>query len=293
MTTHDDERLRRPARLRSLQLPDATVTYLPDGVVQLHPHAWLPGAGDVWAQHPEYLDAAGDLVASIGALLVERGDRAMLVDAGFGPLAEPAQPGMPHGAIRGGDLLESLAAVGRRPEDIDTVAVTHLHPDHIGWLWQPAPGHDRPPFAHSDVVLAGPEWAQRGLAAAAHPMGAEIIAAMAPMVRTVADGEEIFPGVRALFTAGHTAGHAAYVLTSGGQRLIAFGDALHTPIQVDHPEWSAAPDHDPGQSADARRRLVRELAEPATLGFGVHFADVVFGRVRRDGPGPAWEPVTG
>jgi hypothetical protein len=71
-----------------------------------------------------------------------------------------------------------------------------------------------------------------------------------------------------------------------------FGDALHSPIQVDHPEWSAAPDHDPDLSADFRHRLVAELAEPNTIGFGIHFADVVFGHVDRGGNGPAWQPVS-
>jgi glyoxylase-like metal-dependent hydrolase (beta-lactamase superfamily II) len=90
---------------------------------------------------------------------------------------------------------------------------------------------------------------------------------------------------------GHTPGHTEYVISSGGQRLIAFGDALHSPIQVGHPEWSAVVDHDPARAAEQRHRLVAELAEPDTIGFGIHFADVGFGRVRRDGTGSSWEPV--
>lgn len=78
---------------------------------------------------------------------------------------------------------------------------------------------------------------------------------------------------------------------SGGQRLIAFGDALHTPLQVEHPEWSCVYDHDPVRAADHRRRLVAELAEPGTIGFGVHFADVVFGRVERRDKGLTWQPL--
>ncbi|WP_442809417.1 hypothetical protein [Streptomyces sp. NBC_01335] len=50
-------------------------------------------------------------------------------------------------------------------------------------------------------------------------------------------------------------------------------------------------DSDPVRAAGHRRRLVDELAEPGTIGFGIHVADVVFGRVRRDGDGPAWKPV--
>ncbi|MFF5973789.1 MBL fold metallo-hydrolase [Streptomyces sp. NPDC012769] len=137
--------------------------------------------------------------------------------------------------------------------------------------------------------MSAPEWARRERFAAEGM--AEEIAGLAPYVRTVTDGEEVFPGVRVRVTAGHTEGHAEYVVTGGGRRLIAFGDALHSPLQVDHPAWSSAFDHDPVTSAARRQALVAELSEPGTLGFGGHFADVVFGRVDPAGAGPAWIPV--
>ncbi|MBV2364521.1 MBL fold metallo-hydrolase [Streptomonospora nanhaiensis] len=285
------ERLRRPAGIRSLRLGDTRVTYLPDGAVLLPPRGWLPDTTEeVWAAHPEYLDATGHLVASIGGLLVEYGGRALLIDSGFGPRSLPADPQTPRGPIHGGALLDSLARAGRRPEDVEAVAFTHLHPDHLGWVEDPSPGTDRPPFAHAAHLVSEPEWAgHAGLTAGGM---AGTVAALAPRVRTVADGEEVFPGVRVRITAGHTAGHAEYVITGGGQRLIAFGDSLHSPIQVGHPEWSAAVDHDPARSAGHRRALAAELEEPGTIGFGIHFADAQFGRVRRDGGGArVWAPL--
>ncbi|MFJ8312046.1 MULTISPECIES: MBL fold metallo-hydrolase [unclassified Streptomyces] len=285
-----NERLRRPAGIRSLRLSDTRVSFVPDGDVRLRPRDLLQDTTDeVWAAHPEYLDASGNLVASIGSLLVEHGDRALLIDAGFGPQTIPAAPDGPRGVIHGGSLLDSLAELGRSPEEIEAVAFTHLHPDHLGWAWHPAPGRDGAVFAHADYLVSEQEWAQRDQLAAQGMT--EEVTAMAPHVRTVTDGQEIFPGVRMRITAGHTPGHAEYVISSGGQRLIAFGDALHSPIQVDHPEWSSAFDHDPVRSAGHRRRLVAELAEPGTIGFGNHFADVVFGQVRRDAGGPARRPL--
>ncbi|MEV6795668.1 MBL fold metallo-hydrolase [Streptomyces sp. NPDC051320] len=288
-TGHQEERLRRPAGIRSLLLGDTRVSFVPDGDVRLPPRGWLPDTTDeVWAAHPEYLDASGHLVASIGALLVEQDDRALLIDAGVGPVTLPPDPSVPRGAIHGGALLDNLAELGRRPEEIEAVAFTHLHPDHIGWTRHPGAPDDRPPFAHADYLVSEPEWAQRDLLAA-HGLN-DVITAMAPHVRTVTDGQEIFPGVRVRITAGHTAGHAEYVITADGQRLVAFGDALHSPIQIAHPEWSASVDDDPVRSADHRRRLVAELAQPHTIGFGIHLADVVFGRVQRDGDVPVWHP---
>lgn len=284
------ERLRRPSTIRSMWLGDTRVSYVPDGDVRLPPRGWLPDTTDgVWAAHPEYLDRSAQLVASIGGLLVENGDDALLIDAGFGPETLPPDPGTPRGVIRGGALLDNLAALGRRPEEIAAVAFTHLHVDHLGWAWHRVPGTDRPAFAHAEYLVSGPEWSQHEALAASGM--AEEVAAMAPRVRTVTDGQEIRPGVRVRLTAGHTVGHAEYVITSGGYRLIAFGDAMHSPIQVEHPEWSAAVDHDPVRSADHRRRLVAELEEPGTIGFGIHFADVAFGRVGRGVSGPVWRPL--
>ena len=272
------ERFRRPGEVRSLWLGEVRVSFVPDGVIQGVPRAWLPDSTDeFWAAHPEYLDGSGHLVASIGGLLVESGGRALLIDAGWGPVSLPAVPGRPNGAVRGGALPAGLRVLGRGPEEIEAVAFTHLHVDHYGWAWRPGAV-----FGRAEYVVAEAEWAESDVGV---PEGVR--------VRTVADGEEVFPGVRVRVTGGHTAGHAEYVITGGGRRLIAFGDAMHAPVQADRPEWSCVYDVDGVRSAGHRRRLLAELERPDTIGFGVHFADVVFGRVARDGAGPAWRPVDG
>ncbi|NUW45273.1 MBL fold metallo-hydrolase [Nonomuraea rhodomycinica] len=287
-TLVDPARLSREPRVRSIELDDLTITYVPDGAVRLKPGGWLPAATAAdWAEHRDHLDDDGFLVAGIGGLLVERGDRALLIDTGFGPESHPDDPANPLlGRLYGGELLDSLRRLGRTPERIEAVAITHLHPDHLGWAWSAAPGETAPPFAHAAHLVAAPEWEGRDLDAEPR------LAVMEPRVRTVVDGEEIFPGVRASFAAGHTVGHTTYTITGGGRRLIAFGDALHAPIQVTHPEWSCGIDHDPVASAEHRRRLVEELSCPGTIGYGGHFADVVFGRAEPQPDGRfTWIPV--
>jgi glyoxylase-like metal-dependent hydrolase (beta-lactamase superfamily II) len=52
-------------------------------------------------------------------------------------------------------------------------------------------------------------------------------------VRLISDGDEVAPGVTAVVTPGHSAGHTSYVVTtSRGNRLVAFGDCFHTPAQL-------------------------------------------------------------
>ncbi|WP_227984442.1 MBL fold metallo-hydrolase [Nocardia spumae] len=285
-----DHRLSSPPGIRSIWLGDTKVSFVPDGVIQGKPLAWLPDSTEqTWTAHPEYLDSSGYLVAGVGALLVEHGDRALLIDAGFGPQSMPAEPGSPNGALHSGALPENLARLGRTPAEIESVAFTHLHVDHIGWARSSTEG-DAPVFADSEYLVAEPEWSNRRQLENGGTT-AEIAATLAPRVRTVADGQTIFPGVEVQISGGHTLGHAQYVITGGGIRLIAFGDALHSPIQVARPEWSCVYDHDPARAVDQRRRLLAELAQPGTIGYGNHFADVVFGQVRRDGDRMAWHPV--
>ncbi|GKQ40654.1 MBL fold metallo-hydrolase [Streptomyces sp. A012304] len=288
--SHLDERLRRPSGIRSLTLGDTKLSYVPDGTALLDARVCLPDATEeFWAQHPEYLDEAGHLVAGVGGLLVERDGRALLIDAGFGPQTiEP--PLSPVGTLSGGALLDNLAKLGRTPAQIEAVAFTHLHPDHIGWAYHPAPGGDLPAFTSADYVITDPEWT--------HPprpedsgLTSEILDTLRPRVRTVTDGEEIFPGVRVMLMPGHSAGHTGYVISAGGKRVVVFGDVFHSPVQIGNPELAFSFDHDRGQNESFRRTLITELTQPDTIGFGQHFADVVFGRVHSDGDRPAWRPV--
>ncbi|WP_433194550.1 MBL fold metallo-hydrolase [Nocardia sp. CA-107356] len=277
----------RPATSHHRQLGAHHITYLPDGVALLDPRVWLPGSDDrILTEHAHLINPDGYLVASIGALLIEYANRTMLIDAGFGPLAVPT----PYGLMRGGQLLTSLAATGKAPADIELIAITHLHLDHIGWLWQSMPATTASPFADTPVLVGDTEWDHRDLALASG-ISQEMLDTFTAHVHTIADGEEIFPGVHALATPGHSRGHLAYTITSPGHRLIAFGDAMQTPLQITHPELCAAVDDDPAESETTSRRLIDELTAPDTLGFGMHFSDVQFGRVTTDTRGEqVWLP---
>lgn len=271
----------RVAGIRTMDFGELRLSYVPDGFVHLKPGGWFPTATEQdWVGHERYLDEEGRAVASVGGLLVECGDRALLIDAGFGRVDWPDNPDMPSmGAAQGGKLLDSLRALGRQPADIEAVAITHIHPDHIGWAIEPELA-----FSNASYVFGETEWARR--AEAAHVRD-DAVATLEPFARTAAAGEEFFPGVSVLPTPGHTPGHSAYVLASGGQRMIAFGDAMHSPAQIAHPEWAVSADADPVEAVRSRQLLLAELRKPDTLGFGIHFGDAQFGRVVE----ARWQPI--
>jgi glyoxylase-like metal-dependent hydrolase (beta-lactamase superfamily II) len=284
-TTPDPERFRRPSGIRTLTLGDTKLSYVPDGGATLNARMLLPEPSEeFWAQHAGYLDEDGHLMASVGGLLVERDGHALLIDAGVGPISV-GPPLNTYGVQTGGKLLDSLATLGRSPADIEAVALTHLHNDHFGWAWLPA---DRPAFTGTPYLVAESEWTQRHYPEA-QGMG-DMIKALAPQVRTVSEDEEIFPGVHVRYTPGHSPGHAAYVISASGQKVIAFGDAFHTPLQVPHPRWENTFDYDHAQSTSLRESLVLELAEPDTIGFAIHFPEP-FGRVRIEDNQATWQPI--
>lgn len=283
-------RLCRPARIRSLRVGQLRVSYVPDGAVKMVPRSLFPATSDeTWARNGQYLDPSGWLTISAGGLLIEHGERAMLVDAGYGPFTEPVSM-MEHGmaSMYGGSLLESLAELGRTPHEIEAVALTHLHVEHLGWAAHPGPDSHHPAFRHSAYLLSQREWENRHTT---FGVTEEIADTLAPQVRIVTDGDEVFPGVRAIALPGHTAGQMGYEVTSGDDRLLAFADVLHSPVQAAHPDWAIVGEPATGESSRLRRQVLGQLADEGTIGFGIHFADVPFGRVRRAGDAFTWEPL--
>ncbi|GAA5104760.1 MBL fold metallo-hydrolase [Nocardia iowensis] len=278
------DRFTRPATVYSHQFGAHRVTYLPDGVALVEPRAWLPAADEeMWLDHTHLINPDGYLVASVGALMIEIDHHTMLIDTGVGPLALPT----PFGLLRGGQLLESLAAVDKSSDDIDLIALTHLHLDHLGWLWQSAPGQSASPFAHAEVLVGAVEWSHPELANT-DGVANEMLDVFASQVHTITDGQTILPGVEAIATPGHTLGHIAYSIGSGGRRLLAFGDAIASPIQISHPHLTSASDDDPVRSVTTARHLINELSRDDTTGFGLHFADVQLGHVTQTSLGRRW-----
>jgi glyoxylase-like metal-dependent hydrolase (beta-lactamase superfamily II) len=282
-------RLGVPSAVRSLQLDDVAATYAVDGTLAMRPAEFFPDIpSDYWDSRPHLLTAAGHLTVSAGGLLVERDGATLLIDTGVGRTAAD----FAFGTTDCGSMLDVLAMLGRDPADIDVVAFTHLHFDHVGWAFDMG----RKTFPNARYVMAAKEWAphERGTHHDDTVTPSQVIPQLAAdALILVEDDAEVMPGVRAIVTPGHSPGHTSYVVTSrSGHRLIVFGDIFHIPAQLARPDWMSAADPNPTAVLSARRRLLAELSEPDTVGFGFHFGDQAFGRVNRDCSGaPTWEPV--
>ncbi|MEW2296118.1 MBL fold metallo-hydrolase [Streptomyces sp. NPDC006743] len=284
--------LNRQSAVRSLVLGDVRVTYVVDGAMAMLPSGFFPGVPrQYWDAHPELLDESGRVPMSAGGLLVERDGRRLLIDAGLGPVRGPVRvSGDLVGHSDCGALPATLAALGHAPEDVGAVAFTHLHVDHTGWAFTPGRTPDKweKTFPRARYLVAAPEWAPHdcGTTVPGAPE-ADVLTRIGADHTPFDDGDEIFPGVRALITPGHSPGHTSYVIDAAGERVIVLGDVFHAPAQLTHPDWPSRPDIDRAGVRAARRRLTAELGQPGTIGFAFHFGDQAFGRLT----GTGWAPV--
>jgi glyoxylase-like metal-dependent hydrolase (beta-lactamase superfamily II) len=202
-----------------------------------------------------------------------------------------------------GKLGASLEAAGTSPRDIDTVILTHGHPDHLGGLLDPATG--APTFPEAEVVLSGAElafWAEEetgerlgvlfadgpGFRASMHG----VLQALGDRVRTVGADEEVLPGIRSIPSPGHTPGHICLGLEAGGKEVLFTGDAIaYTHAAFEHPEWQNLVDADPEEAGRTRRRLLDRAATDRMLILGYHFPFPGLGYALPQGGAYRWHPA--
>ncbi len=224
-------------------------------------------------------------------LLVELGRHVVLIDTGAGP-----------GGRSSGAILARLEMAGIRPRDVDTVILTHAHPDHIGGT---VGAGGRPVFSSARHVISECEWEFWGhsnpdlsrlripheVKERIGPVARRSIETLRFQIET-SDGErEIVPGVRVLPAPGHTPGHMAVLIESDGERLLHIGDAAVHPLHVEFPELQNGFDQNPDQAARTRRALL-DLAESERLKLmAFHFPFPSVGQIRRRRAGGwDWSP---
>jgi glyoxylase-like metal-dependent hydrolase (beta-lactamase superfamily II) len=266
------------------------VTALSDGTVDLPVDQLLKQSPDktVRALHAAFL--ATPTETSVNAYLINTGSRLVLVDTGAGNLFGPTL----------GRLASNLQASGYRPEDVDDILLTHLHPDHVGGL---AAGGARV-FPNATIHVDKREtdyWLSKANLDAA-PNDSKgffqgAMASLAPYVdaRRIAtfsgDGEPV-PGIKAIASHGHTVGHTSYLVESGGRQLLLVGDLIHVPaVQLAHPDVTIAFDSDAGAAAASRDAVFRKAVREGTLIGAAHIAYPGLGHLRAAGSGFEWVPV--
>ena len=222
-------------------------------------------------------------------IAINTSGRLVLIDLGTG--------GGQVGGPKAGVLTQSMAAAGLDPKNVKTVIVSHFHPDHIFGLMAKDTNAQMFPEAEIIVPAAELKWWTQPVELFPEPRQglAQRGQATLPNWKNVkpVDGEaELVPGVRAIPAFGHTQGHTAHLISSGGRQLLATADAINIhALFVKNPEWQGAFDHVPDQAVATRKRLFdRAIADKAMVA-GYHWGLPNVGTIAKDGSGYAFTPA--
>jgi glyoxylase-like metal-dependent hydrolase (beta-lactamase superfamily II) len=165
-------------------------------------------------------------------------------------------------------LVPSLQELGVDPDSITDVVVSHLHFDHAGGLTCERDGRLLPSFRKARVHVQRQEYedarANLGITNASYPREN-----LDPIEEAGAwnllEGEvEIVPGVRAIFSPGHTRGHQAVLVTGRDRSLVFGGDTMPTAAHLG-PAYNMSYDLSPLENRASKYKLLQMLARRKSL----------------------------
>ena len=250
---------------------------------------------------PFAMDKSADEIAAIAAAnhlpahgfentytptVVSIGGNLVLFDVGFGAMGRDSHAGQ---------LRRRLEVAGYAPSDIDVVAFTHCHPDHIAGVME----GDAPAFPNARYVIGRREFDAWSDGSEIPPQRAQnremflkLIPPLAPKMTFLEDGDSVVPGLTAEAAFGHSLGHMMYRLESDGKSLLIWGDVCnHYVFSLQYPDSLVGFDDDKAMAIASRKRVLDMVATDGLLVSGHHMPFPSIGYVERVGGSYRWTPA--
>lgn len=264
---------------------DAEVTVLHDGYVARKSEGMVKNVpqADVDAMlRSAFLDP-GNIENVYNVTHVKIGNRSILIDGGFAD----------NGAPTTGQMAANMAAAGIDAASVDTILVTHFHPDHINGIRKK---DGAATYSKAQILVPAAEWnhwmddgrmtqtaeAQRGV----FNLSRRVFGPNAADIKRFEAGAEVAPGITAVATPGHTPGHTSFVIASGNAKVMVQGDVSGiASVFVRNPGWHSSFDMDAAMAEATRRKLYDMAAAERMPIIGYHFPFPAMGYIAKDGNG--------
>src|SRR5215470_4896057 len=290
----------KPGYIR-YKVGDAEITTLYDGIWEkAHDPKYFGSSNVTVAEVKQALATAGLTTAfvpiPITVFIVKLNGKLIMCDSGGG---NQVQAFNPDSIFVSGKLMVNMKAAGIDPKKIETILVSHFHPDHIFGLLEK--GTNAPVFPNAEIIVPAAEykwWTDPSLTSRLpewrRPL-AQRIQTVIPNWKNVlpVEGEdEVVPGIYFVKAPGHTAGHTAFHLTSGKEQLMFSNDAAYVPaFSFTHPQWHGAFDQDGALAEASRRKLLDRVVTDGMMICGAHFPWPALAKIKKDGASYALNPV--
>lgn len=184
-------------------------------------------------------------------------------------------------------ITGALAAAGYAPDQVDVVVLTHMHGDHIGGL----AGDAGATFANARYVTGSIE--HNHWAAAGNEGFDAKVKPLSDRMTMLEDGGSVASGITALAAFGHSPGHMAYHLESGGKRLAITADTVnHYVFSMQRPDWEVRFDMDKAMGAETRKKMLGMIAADRIPFIGYHMPFPAVGFVEAQGDGFRFVPAS-
>jgi len=238
----------------------------------------------MWERVSGPLDERYRIPLGLNCVLLRSQGKTILIETGVG-----GKPGDRDAAssAEDGTLIDSLAALGVTPEEVDVVVNTHLHADHCGWNTSATGDVLIPTFPNAKYVISQQEWHD-----ATHPNERTRATYLARNLDPIADRLELMDGEHKITdevifvpTPGHTDGHSTVVVRSGQEWGVYVGDLAQHAVQLERTPWVSGLDILPLVSLETKKRLMDECIEAGALVMFCHGPYPGVGRMTRTAEG--------
>jgi glyoxylase-like metal-dependent hydrolase (beta-lactamase superfamily II) len=230
--------------------------------------------------------------------ILRHGSRTIIIDTGGGDGRD--RPLSPRFHMTDRRLDKVLADAGVVPEEVDTVFLTHLHVDHVGWntrkvgdVFVPMFPNARHIVSATELEARDPERGARNRPPAAWNTFLDSVKPIvdAGLVDTVEGTETLGEGLDMIQIPGHAPGMIGLRVRSKGEEAIFIADVMHQPIQVHYPEWNSKYCENQDLARETRAKVLKHAADEGSLLLPAHFGQPYCGYVRREGSGYRFEPA--